>query len=478
MASLKERVYWRAPGFLKNLMASWHARHLDRQRFGPAYEQALGEIATRDGWSAEQFAEYQRQALRALVRHAARTVPYYRRAFMAAGVDVESIRAPEDLPGLPILEKEPVRADPVSLVDETLDRRRLLVGNTSGTTGTPLKLYRDVALHSAAFAYFDARCRDVAGVRRRRNRSVSVGVYLVTAPGRTKPPFWVHNRHWKQMYMSCYHLSPLYLGAYVEEIRRFRPEYIEGYPSSVYAIARHIIEEGLDPIPMKACFSTAETLFDHHRQAIGKAFGCQTYNQYGCGEYVAFAAECEQGTMHLSPDYGIVEVVDEHDQPLPPGHTGQLICTSLINRVQPFIRYRIGDVGALGTGPCSCGRPFGVLERVDGRTDHLLFTLDGRRIGRLDAVLKDVEHVGECQIVQDEVDAFRIRVVPAPGYRDSDGARLVSNLASRVGRANIRVVLENSIERTSAGKFLAAVCRLTPEQVASVQTGRAAAVGD
>ena len=459
-SSFAQKLYWASPYFLKCWLAVRHARQSGRSRFGAEHEEILRQIAEHDQWTPQQFIDYQNQRLREIVALAAEHVPYYRQAFADVGADPAVVQTAEDLPRLPILEKQQARESSEAMVDERLDRGSLLVGHTSGTTGTPLTLYRDAWQDGAIFAFAEARCHDVAGVRRRRNRSVSLGGHLVAAPDRAKPPFWVYNRHWDQLYMSSYHLSPANLPHYVKALRRFRPEYIEGYPSSVYAIAQFMVESGAEPIPMTAAFTTAENLFDHQRDAIRQAFGCSTYSQYGCGERVVFASECEEGSMHLSPEVGIVEVVDADGHPLPVGEQGDLVCTSLINIVQPFIRYRLGDVGALSTGSCSCGRPLPMLDRVEGRIDTVLVTRDGRRIGRLDPVFKGTHGVAEAQIVQDDFDLFRIRIVPGPNYTDADGQVLVENLSQRTGPTDIRIEVVDEIERTASGKFLAVVSNL------------------
>ncbi len=464
MSSLLQKLYWIAPYPVKNWMASANARKLDRQRYGPEFEQIIDKIAEHDKWSTERLLEYQCQQLRSLIRHAVTKVPYYRRLFTERGIEPDSIAEPEDLQRLPILEKETVRTDSKSLLDETLEPKKLLCGHTSGTTGTPIEFYRDTWLNSAAFAYADKRCREVAGLARRKNRSVSIGVYLVTDLSRTKPPFWVYNRRWDQLYMSCYHLAPKYLDAYVQKIRRFKADYIEGYPSSVYAIAKHIVDNELEPVPFKACFTTAETLFDYHREAIQQAFGCRTYNQYGSGEGVVFAAECEQGSLHLSPEFGIVEIVDDNDKLLPAGRTGQLICTGLINRTQPFIRYRIGDLGALKDGKCVCGSNLPMLSHIEGRIDHVLLTRDGKQVGRLDPVFKDTPGIAAAQIVQDDWGKFRIRIIPGRNYTDEDGEKAKMNLARRLGEGEIKIEIVEEIERTASGKFCALVCNLDRKQ--------------
>lgn len=429
-------------------------------RFSAEYDQLVEQIVSREGWTAEQFRVHQSRQLREVVELATTRVPHYREMFAKTGVVWRDIRTPEDLPRLPILDKAAVRAEPLRFLDETLDRRKLALMHTSGTTGTPLDIYRSSGQQATAFAYLDARLHRQAGLRRRGNRSVSIGGSLVTAPGRTKPPFWVLNRRWQQLYMSSYHLSEANLPAYVQGLREFGPDYIEGYPSSVYAVARHIVDHGLAPVPMRAAFTTAETLFDYQRQAIAQAFGCRTYNQYGCGEMCLFAAECEAGSMHLSPEVGIVEIVDDAGQPLPAGQVGQVVCTGLVNRVQPFFRYRLGDLASLSATPCTCGKGMPVLERIEGRIDAVLVTRDGRRVGRLDPVFKGARGIAEAQIVQDDYDAFRIRIVPSSQYTDADGKAVVASLMERVGQANVRVEIVRQIERTAAGKFLAVVSNL------------------
>ncbi len=168
---------------------------------------------------------------------------------------------------------------------------------------------------------------------------------------------------------------------------------------------------------------------------------------------MVFAAECRQGALHLSPDVGIVEVVDQNNRPVPAGETGELICTSLINFVQPFIRYRIGDIGALGTQPCTCGSPLPVLARIEGRIDDVLITRDGRRVGRLDPVFKGTRGVVEAQIIQDDYDKFRVRVVPSETYSDNDGKEICANLLERIGKGDIQIEIVPRIERSAGGKF-------------------------
>jgi len=465
MASLVKQLYWCAPYPVKCWMASLYARKWDALRHGPHYDEVLEQIAERDRWTTERLLDYQTQRLGEMVRHAGRQVPYYRRLFAEVGLDPERFSGPEDLVRLPILGKNGARVHSVELIDERLDPRNLIVQHTSGTTGTPLDFYRDARQESTAFAFYDGRCREQVGMRRRRNRSVNISGSIVTPVERRKPPFWVYNARWDQLNMSCYHMSEEHLGYYVEEMRRFGADFVEGYPSTVYAVARFIVDHGLDPIPFQACFTTGETLFDFQREAIRRAFLCRTISQLGCGEMAIFAAECEHGTLHLSPDYAFVEAVDRNGRRLPPGEQGSLVGTSLVNWVQPFIRYRIGDIGAPVVRACPCGRPLPVLDHFEGRIEAVLIMRDGRWMGRLDAIFKGASGFHEAQIIQDDFERFRIRLVPAEEYREADGQLLVDNLHNCIGHeVQIRLELVDRIERAASGKFPAVLCNL-PEEI-------------
>ncbi len=467
MTARATRLYWKLPYAAKKAATYVGSWRMERERYGRDFHDIIDEISAHDRWSRDELQEYQLRKLRGMIIHAACHVPYYRNLFRAHGIDPASIRMPDDLSKLPLLEKATARTQERNLVDERMAGSGLVVLHTSGTTGTPLRLYRDVRTNSLANAFMEARCHGVAGMRRRINRSVSIGGILVAAPGRRKPPFWIHNARWNQLYLSSYHLSPDNLPHYVDTIRAFGADYIEGYPSSVYTIAKHIIDNRLDPVAFKACFTTAEALFDYHREAIRGAFGCKTYNQYGCGEIAIFAAECEHGSMHLSPEISLIEVLDEHDRPVRPGEAGTLVCTGIANGVQPFIRYRLGDFGSLKEGSCACGRSLPLLGHIEGRLDQMLVMRDGRRIGRLDPVFKDCSGIAEAQIVQDDYDRFRIRLVPGADYTDRMGAMAAANLADRVGPGcDIGVELVERIERTAAGKFKAIVCNVRERPIA------------
>jgi phenylacetate-CoA ligase len=164
------------------------------------------------------------------------------------------------------------------------------------------------------------------------------------------------------------------------------------------------------------------------------------------------------------PEAGIIEVM-HGDHAAARGESGDLVCTGLFNQDMPLIRYRVGDRGAHAMdSTCGCQRRLPVLASVDGRNDDVLYTRDGRRIGRLDPIFKADVPLFEAQIVQESLDRVRIRYVPGPAFDAGHGRAISERLRARMG--DVDVVLEpvDRIARSANGKMRAVICDLPADQ--------------
>lgn len=452
------KLYNRVPPSVRGLLASAYGLTTLRLRYGGSFGRHLAEFRERDGWSADRLKDWQDARLRELLRHAIESVPYYRRLHDRGEFPIEAVRSAEDLARLPVLEKTEIRKSPRDFL--ATDPKKLHQLFTSGTTGTPLELYRSAETNRAWYACFERRAREWSGVNR-GDRLASLGGQLVAPFERDRPPFWVYNAPARQLYMSVYHLSPRFMDSYLDEIVRRRIVHMYGYASAMDALATHALERGRRDVRLKVATSNAEPLFDHQRERIGRAFGCDVRDTYGNTELSVAAFECEEHRMHLSMEVGVVEVLGEDDRPCAPGKTGDLVCTCLLNLDQIFIRYRHGDRGSmLRDSPCPCGRKSHALASIDGRRDDVLVTPDGRRIGRLDPVFKGGMRLREAQIVQVAVDRVQVRVVPAPGYCQEDSDTIAKRLRDRMGPVQVEVVQVQELERTANGKLRAVISLL------------------
>ena len=130
---------------------------------------------------------------------------------------------------------------------------------------------------------------------------------------------------------------------------------------------------------MRAVFTDGEPLYPFLRTKIEQAFQARVYDTYGNTELCGLIQECEYNQMHLIPEFGYLEILDEDNQPVPAGKEGYFVWTALINDVMPLIRYRIGDRGCWqDSGPCACGRVFPTVIPTITRDSDLLRCPDGR----------------------------------------------------------------------------------------------------
>lgn len=453
------RLYARAPGGVKDIFASAYGLRVRRLRYGGSFDRELSGYRERDQWTRDALAVWQNAKLRHLLQHAVANVPYYRGLHAKGEFPIGEVRTVEDLPILPILDKEAIRRDPEAFL--ATDPESLHVLYTSGTTGTPLKLYRSAGTIRSWYACFERRAREWSGVSR-DDRYAMLGGQLVVPTEQRQPPFWVYNAPLKQLYMSAYHLAPGFMDAYLDEIVRRGIVHLYGYASAMDALAAHALRTGRSDVRLRVATSNAEPLFEHQRERIAAAFSCDVRDTYGNTELSVAAFECDAHRLHLSMDVAAVEVLDGDGLPCPAGQTGDFACTGLLNFDQVFIRYRPGDRGALRTGeaPCACGRHFPSLASVDGRADDVLTTPDGRLVGRLDPVFKGGMHLLEAQIIQLALDEVHVHVVPSDGYSEADAEAIASRLRDRMGAVHVKVVEVSGIPRSANGKFRAVVNRI------------------
>ena len=459
------RVYHRMPPVARSLAASLRGLYLRSWRYGPETERLVLEARERETWTPERWRSWREERLAFVLHRAATRVPFYRDQWAARRRSGDRASW-EVLSNWPILVKEPLRRTPRAFVADDCDVRRLFHEHTSGTSGTPLHLWWSRATVRACYALSEARSRRWHGVSR-FDRWAICGGQLVTPISQQEPPFWVWNAALNQLYVSSYHLSPKLIPACLAALRRYRVTYLLGYSSSLEAIAREAIALG-EELPLKVAITNAEPLREHQRDAIGRAFRCPVRETYGMAELVATATECEAGRLHLWPEVGWLEVRNENG-PVTPGQAGELVCTGLLNADMPLIRYRVGDRAAEYTGDvgCACGRQLPALAYVEGRSDDVLYTRDGRRVFWLNPVLYGLP-VREAQIVQESLGRLRVRYVPAPGFAGSDARSLVGRVQARMGQ--VEVVLEEvaQVPRTRNGKFRALICDIPSHERALV----------
>lgn len=163
------------------------------------------------------------------------------------------------------------------------------------------------------------------------------------------------------------------LEAICRRLDAFQPESLVAYASMSRILAEEQLAGRLQIHPV-AVFSASEVLTDETRRRIREAWGIEPFNVFAATETAGIASECTRHEgLHLYEDLVIPEVVDDHNRPVPVGEFGaKLLVTVLFSRTQPLIRYELSDSVRLTSRVCSCGRPFALLEAIQGRHEDVL----------------------------------------------------------------------------------------------------------
>ncbi|MBZ0115121.1 MAG: AMP-binding protein [Thermoanaerobaculia bacterium] len=455
---LAKRVYDALPYPGRVIAATLRGFQLQRNRYDRTTPLLVREALQRDAWSADQWEDWRSQALARSLLLASK-LPFY------AEQGLGSSRLSE----WPVVRKEDLRADTASF--SASKQRGWIHEHTSGSTGTPLSLHWSRKASVLWYALVEARLRRWHGVSR-HTRWAILGGQLVAPANQRRPPYWVWNAAARQLYLSSYHLAPDTVAAYLEAMRAHRVEYLLAYPSAAAALASFALDAGTEVAAtapgLKVVVTNAEPLSPAQRSKISTVFDCPTRDSYGLAELVAAASECEEGRLHLWPEVGFLEVLDDDDQPVEAGQPGRLVATGLLNDAMALVRYDTGDEITLAPPDerCACGRGLPLVRELRGRSDDVLETPDGRQVGRLDPVFKHDFPIHEAQIVQTALDRVVARVVPARGFDSRTKESIRRQIEERMGPL-VRVEVEevDELTRGPSGKLRAVVKQLdTPSQ--------------
>jgi phenylacetate-CoA ligase len=456
--TLAKHIYDHSPVWLQNLMVSAQGLVLNRRRWDVELGRSLlSQLRESQWWSEDQFHDYQTERLRERIKFAALHAPYYQDLFRKEGIDYGKVRHLEDLRNIPFVEKKIVMSRPHDFLAGGRPLRQWTKFFTSGTTGSPMTVYcsRESFTRIWSFVF---RLREWAGLEDpifpKRVQLTGRDIIPAKKAGAAKT-YWRLNFPGNAMLMSTSHLSPETVPAYVEAIKRFEPALIDSYPSAILVLGRVGKALGLDLPRPRAIITSAETLYGAERQELETSFGCRAFNQYASTDTGAFISTCECGNLHINPEFGVCEILNDAGMPAKPGEEGEIVATTFCNTEMVLLRYRIGDRAVCGPiEKCPCGRSMGRVEKITGRVDDILFIPDRGFVGRLDPVFKGLSNIYETQIVHESLNSLRLLLVPAPGYNDQIEAELIHNLRKKVGdTVSIEVEKVTAIPRGSNGKF-------------------------
>jgi phenylacetate-CoA ligase len=348
-------------------------------------------LHTRDEcMSRDAIAQLQIERLQSTLHRAYRNVAFYRRAFDAMSLDIDSIRSLADLRRLPFTTRRDLeKSYPYDMFALPL-RDIVRIHSTSGTTGTPVVVgySRNDLRH---WTDCTARVLAAAGIDERDVVQIAFEYSLFTGG--------------LGFHQGAEHLGasviPSSLGTEERQIRimrDFKTTALLCTPSSALRLGSALGRLGIHPeqLGLRVGLFGAEPWSEAVRSEIQSALRVQALDNYGLTELMGpgVAFECEHRTgLHVNEDHFAVEVVSPATlEPVEDGVPGEIVLSTLTKEGFPLVRYRTGDVASLDRAPCRCGRTLARLSRIAGRTDDLLF-LGGAKFypSQVEQILADLE---------------------------------------------------------------------------------------
>ena len=411
--------------------------------------------------SEDQFWAHQSAAFRRAYMRAREVVPFYRDRpdrYPAAPELSGKDTLLAFLAQLPLLTKEELRAhndDFRAPVWKATTREH----RTSGTSGTPLRLYATIGEKGRQQAIMEDWLLQITG--RRRPRCLHLSGFMTPSSGADL--FWT-DRLTGDTYLSIYSLNAASRSPIIRLLKSRRFAVISGYASAVYELAALLGPAAADTRHHRVAVTTSEVLHDHWRTAIQDHLCHRVYDVYGSQEGCHLALECPAQRRHIHPMAGIVELLTDDGRSAMEGETGSVAVTGLLRHSMPLFRYDLGDTGQ-STGyaaDCDCGLRWPTMGTIAGRSEDLVRTRNGRRIGYLTFhATRNLNGVRECQLVQTGYEQFTCNIV----VDDATGAlapviqaHIRGELARRLGFVpDLRFCVLTSIPRGARGKFSAVV---------------------
>jgi len=420
-----------------------------------------------------------------MVRHAYKTVPFYRDTMDRLGLAAGDLRTAADLARLPLIGPGELQGGPERFMSSAHPAGRCVELATSGSTGQPRSVYYDASavFQNAAHGERDRSVITPLVGRKLGCRETVIGSTLSSAQ---KLQHFVRSH---ALLPRCARITRQYLSVLdsPEEnarlINDFRPDIIQSYGSYLGMFFSHLADTGAPFHRPKVVTYSSDALSDSLRRLITERFGIPVFSTYQAVEAFKIGFECEHHRgLHLNIDLYPARIVDESGGDVPEGGVGELVVSNLVNRAMVLLNYRLGDLVNVLPGRCPCGRTLPMLAFPAGRCDDLVELPAGRIVNpvAVNAIFVREPLVRQYQIVQHSTTRLSANVVVDPAAdRGELKQRVKTRLSERLGnKARLDVQFVDAVDRTANGKSRTLVSLVRAPSAAEPSDARSGAETD
>lgn len=341
---------------------------------------------------------------------------------------------------VPVMTKSHLQQPLKQRLSDGFTPNNVYVNKTSGSSGDPFIFAKDKFCHALTWAEIQDR---FGWYNIDFNSSLQARFYGIPLDTVGYYKERLKDKLTKRYRFSIFNLSDSALQTCLEQFKAKPFDYINGYTSAIVQLAKYlqqkqIVLKSICPT-LKCCVVTSEMLFPDDKILLEHAFGVPVINEYGASELDLIAFQNPKDIWQVNSDTLFVEILDEHNTPVPNGQEGRVVITSLYNKAHPFIRYDLGDIGILSK-TSTLQHP--VLEKLIGRTNDIAILPSGKKAAGLTfyyitkAIIEDDGNVKEFVITQNSTAIFTIDYV---------AKTLISEHKKEQIQAEIKRYLENGL---------------------------------
>jgi len=400
-------------------------------------------IRKMSNWSNEDIINWQNSRLKSLINHSYENTVYYKNLFDKNNISPDEINTIDDLEKIPPLTKDLIRNNYNDLIPKNINKHKYKLGETGGSTAEPLKYLQD--LNSWSFCYASSLYYWNKLGYKIGDKFLALGSSSIIPNKKTSIKHKIYYFLKGKISISAINLNKDSIIQILRIIKKQKIEYIYGYSTAIYLLAKNINELGLEVPKVKGCISTSELLTDEYKSEIKNVFKCPIIDAFGAGDggvsafnldnkYFKVAYNCLLGTNNE------VNL-----------NSGLLYLTDLLNYSFPFIRYEVGDGAEVSFSKIYNGQ---LITKLFGRIPNIIKLENGKvLIAPGFTVLFAGLNVKAYRIKKTGVNQLNIQIIKDEGYSIKDEDIIIQSFHYHAG-SDCKILLDykQSFELSSSGK--------------------------
>ncbi len=401
------------------------------------------QLNQMEKWTEEQICTWQLQNLKALVDHAYHHTVYYREMFDKLGILPCDINNFDDLKKLPPLTKDIVRERFNDIASDNIRKVKHRKSATGGTTGEPFQYIVDentwgIITASKIFSWKKTGYRY-------GDLYLSLGSRSLFPVNKKSLVHEIYFRLRNTIPLNGMNMDDENCEKFMQLVKKYNVKYIYGFASPLYLLALYSKRKGYN-VRIKA-FSTAEKLTPQYREVIESAWKEPVMDCYGSRDGGMTAYEVNSGRYNVT--------YNAYCETMKEGEASELLCTNLVERAFPLIRYQGGDNVWLAGDKEKMGYNGQVIKEVVGRTPDIMLFGNGHKLtfGGFNTLFRDFSCIKAFRLIKNGDLGLKIQIQKKSTYSAQDESLIIQTVKKYTGEeVGINIEYVDGFEPLENGK--------------------------